>query len=89
VAKVVKTAYPDPSQFNKKSEYFDPKATSETPRWLAVDVAFVSKFKEVLSLQELKTDPFFADMVVTKKGVRLSVQPVSPKHFKRIVKMRT
>jgi predicted RNA-binding protein with PUA-like domain len=89
VAKVVKTAYPDPSQFNKKSEYFDPKATSETPRWLAVDVAFVSKFKEVLSLQELKTDPFFADMVVIKKGVRLSVQPVSPKHFKRIVKMRT
>jgi predicted RNA-binding protein with PUA-like domain len=88
VATVVKKAYPDPSQFNRNSEYFDPKASEESPRWVAVDVAFVFKFKELISLQELKDDSFFNDMVVTKKGVRLSVQPVSEKHFKRILKMR-
>ena len=85
VAEIVKEAYPDPSQFNKKSEYFDAKATEENPRWIAVDVAFVSKLKRFIPLHELQNDPFFSDMIVTKKGVRLSVQPVQEKHFKKIV----
>lgn len=84
IGKIVKSAYSDPSQFNKKSEYFDAKATEENPRWVAVDVAFVCKFKEPLTLQVLKNDSFFEDMLVTKKGMRLSVQPVATKHFKKI-----
>lgn len=89
VAEIIKAPYPDPSQFKSASEYFDPKATIENPRWTAVDVGFVEKFEEVISLHELKNDPFFDDMIVTKKGVRLSVQPVSEKHFKRVIKMST
>jgi predicted RNA-binding protein with PUA-like domain len=89
IAKVVKAPYPDPSQFNKKSEYYDAKATEEDPRWTAVDVAFVAQFKDVVSLAELKLDPFYADMLVTKKGMRLSVQPVQEKHYKRLSKHAT
>jgi predicted RNA-binding protein with PUA-like domain len=85
VAKVIKEAYPDPSQFNPKSPYFDAKSTKEDPRWVAVDVSFVQKFKNMITLTELKEQAFFADMLVTKKGMRLSVQPVAGKHFKRIV----
>lgn len=89
VAKVVKEAYPDPSQFDRTSKYFDAKSSKEDPRWVAVDVAFVSQFKNILTLAELKEDTFFADMLVVKKGMRLSVQPVAPKHFKKIVTLRT
>jgi len=85
VAKVVKEAYPDPSQFDPKSPYFDARSKKEDPRWIAVDVAFVQKFKKVVTLQELKENDFFSDMLVTKKGMRLSVQSVAGKHFKRIV----
>jgi predicted RNA-binding protein with PUA-like domain len=88
VAKVVKEAYPDPTQFNKKSEYFDPKTTKENPRWVAVDVAFVKKFKTLVPLQVLQNDPFFSDMLVTKRGMRLSVQPVAEKHFEKILSLK-
>jgi predicted RNA-binding protein with PUA-like domain len=88
IAKIVKGAYSDPSQFNKRSEYYDLKATKEIPRWVAVDVAFVSKFATLISLQELKLDPFFSDMLVVKKGMRLSVQPVQKKHFEKLAKRK-
>jgi len=89
VARVVKEAYTDPSQFDPASRYFDPKSTQENPRWVAVDVAFVQKFNQVLSLAALKENPFFKDMLVVKKGMRLSVQPVVEKHFKKIVTLRS
>jgi len=85
VACVVKEAYSDPSQFDTDSEYFDARSTRTEPRWVAVDVGFVSSFDQVYSLHELKSNPFFADMCVVKKGMRLSVQPVQPKHFKAIL----
>jgi predicted RNA-binding protein with PUA-like domain len=87
VAKVVKEAYPDPTQFDRRSKYFDPKSPKENPRWVAVDVASVSEFPSVLTLQELKHNSFFEDMLVVKKGMRLSVQPVAEKHFNKIVKL--
>jgi predicted RNA-binding protein with PUA-like domain len=86
-AKVIKEAYPDPTQFDKKGEYYDPKATPEEPRWSSVDVRFVSKFKHPVYLSDLKNDPAFADMIVTKKGNRLSIMPVHKKHFDRIIKL--
>lgn len=88
IGKIVKGAYPDPSQFDPKSQYFDPKATKENPRWVAVDVAFVSKLQKLISLSELKDDPFFSDMLVVKKGMRLSVQKVEKKHFEKIAKRK-
>ena len=73
---------PDPSQFNKKSKYFDSKATLEKPIWFCVEVSFVKKFNSVFSLSEIKKVPALSDMLVLKKGQRLSIQPVDSKHFK-------
>lgn len=88
VAKVVKEAYPDPTQFDTKNEGYDPKSTTENPRWSTVDVALVEIFKEPLTLAELKIDPVFTGMEVTRQGSRLSVQPVSEKHFKHVIALR-
>jgi len=87
LAKVHTEAYPDPTQFDKKSYKFDPKSSKENPRWDSVDLTFIKKFTEPVTLGELKLDPFFSDMLVVRRGMRLSVQPVSKKHYERIVKM--
>jgi predicted RNA-binding protein with PUA-like domain len=87
VAKVHRLAYPDPTQFEKKSEYFDPTAKKDDPRWLMVEVAFVEKFATFVSLDALKKDKSLAKMLVVQKGQRLSVQPVEKKHFDRVVAM--
>jgi predicted RNA-binding protein with PUA-like domain len=86
-AKVIKEAYPDPTQFKKKGEYFDPKATKDEPRWSCVDVRYVATFKTPVYLSELKNDPAFDDMIVTRRGNRLSIMPVSKKHYAKIIKM--
>ena len=85
--KIVKAAYPDPTQFDPKSEHPDPKSDPTSPRWLCVDVKFVDKFSKIVTLNELKSDPKFVDMSVIKKGNRLSIMPVSKKHFARILKI--
>ncbi len=89
LGKIAKEGYPDPTQFDKKSYKYDPKSKKEKPTWVSVDVRFVEKFKEPLTLGELKNDPLFKDMLVTKQGMRLSVQPVTEKHFKRICALRS
>ena len=80
-------AYPDPTQFDPKSEHSDPKSSKENPGWWCVDVGFESKFKKMVTLAELKIDSQFADMPVVKKGNRLSVMPISKKHFDVVVKL--
>ncbi len=87
VCKISREAYPDSTQSDKKSQYYDPKSKKEDPRWSMVDVSFVEKFKEPVSLQALKDDPELDGMRVTQKGSRLSVQPVDKAHFKRVLKM--
>ncbi|HZZ99706.1 MAG TPA: EVE domain-containing protein [Candidatus Paceibacterota bacterium] len=87
LAKVVSKAHPDVSQFNKKDEHFEPKATKIKPLWYCVDVAFVKKFKHPVLLEAIKKDPKLDGMMVRAKGSRLSVQPVSEKHFKHILEM--
>lgn len=87
VARVCKEAYPDHTQFDAKSKYFDPKSGKDKPRWEMVDVEFVAKFPSFVSLEQLKADPDLADMKVVQKGSRLSVQPVSKDHFEHVVKM--
>lgn len=84
IAKVASKAHPDPTQLNKKGEYYDPKATKEKPIWYCVDIAYVKKLKEPITLSELKIDPALDGMLVRARGSRLSIQPVSKKHFEHI-----
>lgn len=87
LAVVSKKAEPDKQQFDKKSEYFDPKATKEKPIWYCVQLGFDEKFKELVSLQDLRDNEKLQDMLVLAKGSRLSVQPVDKKHFEIVKKM--
>lgn len=87
LAKVSKLAAPDKTQFDKKSEYFDEKATKEKPIWFCVEVEYVEKFKHLVSLNELRENEKLADMLVLQKGSRLSIQPVDKKHFDIVKKM--
>jgi predicted RNA-binding protein with PUA-like domain len=77
LAAVATAAYPDPSQFDPRSKYFDPASSRENPRWVLVEVKFVRKLKRVITLEELKAQPALADMPLVRKGNRLSVMPVS------------
>ena len=87
LAKISKAAAPDETQFDKKSEYYDPKATKEKPIWFCVQLQFAKKFKNLVSLQELRDNPKLKDLLVLKKGQRLSIQPVTKEHFEIIKKM--
>ena len=87
IAKVVGNPYPDSTQFEPQSEYFDPKSTRENPRWWLVDFEFVARFNEVIPLDTLKQDPELCEMMVCQRGTRLSINPVSAKHFKRACKL--
>ena len=84
LAKVSKTSHPDPSQFDSKSEYYDPKATKENPRWFMVEVEFVEKFDHVVTLTEIKNTKGLDKMPLVQKGSRLSINPVAPSEFKII-----
>ncbi|MDP2804549.1 MAG: EVE domain-containing protein [Gallionellaceae bacterium] len=77
IAKVSVLAYPDATQFDAKNKYFDPKASSETPRWFNVDVQLVKKI-ELISLSALRGYPELANMRTLQKGNRLSITPVDP-----------
>jgi predicted RNA-binding protein with PUA-like domain len=84
IAEVVSGPYPDATQFDKKSPYFDAKASQETPRWISVDVKGVRKTR-LLSLAELRTIPDLEDMVVLQKGSRLSITPVTAGQWKKLM----
>jgi predicted RNA-binding protein with PUA-like domain len=85
IAKVATEAYPDPSQFDPKSKYFDPGSSRDKPRWMLVDVKFMRKLKRTISLKELQADPALDGMVLLRKGSRLSVQPVEAAHWEHIL----
>ena len=86
LAVVVGGPYPDATQFDKKSKYYDAKATPEQPRWISVDVKGTEKTR-LLSLAEMRTIPALEDMVVLQKGSRLSITPVTAAQWKAIVKL--
>lgn len=85
LARVVRDPYPDHTQFDPTSKYFDPSAKPHDPRWSMVDVEFVEKFARAFTLEELKADPALATMLVVRRGMRLSVQPVSADHMRHIL----
>ncbi len=84
IAEVVSGPYPDATQFDPKSPYYDAKATQEQPRWISVDVKGVRKTR-LLSLAEMRTLPQLEDMVVLQKGSRLSITPVTPAQWKHVM----
>ncbi len=84
IGKVMNDPYLDPTQFDRQDSHYDSKASKDKPIWTAVDIGFVSKLKEPLTLFQIKQDTTLADMSVTQKGSRLSVLPVSQKHFEYI-----
>jgi predicted RNA-binding protein with PUA-like domain len=87
VAQVASEARADLTQFDKKDEHYDPKASQEKPIWLAVDVSFKEKFPSPISLETIKADPALEGMLVRARGSRLSVQPVEERHFKHILNL--
>ena len=85
---VASAPYPDPTQFNRKSHYFDPKATREQPRWDMVDVRFERKFANVLALSTLKAnEERLEGLGVLQRGSRLSVLPVTPAQARELLRM--
>ncbi len=83
LARVASTPYPDPTQFDPASPYFDPKSTPASPRWLLVDVQVLQKTRN-LTLPELRADPELTEMLLLKRGNRLSITPVEPAHWRHI-----
>lgn len=86
LAKVASNAYPDETQFQPKSKYFDEKATHEQPRWMLVDVKLVKKIR-LISLAQMRDAPDLADMITLKKGNRLSITPVTAAEWKAVRKL--
>lgn len=86
VMKVVAKAGPDATQFDETSPYFDPKSTKADPIWACVEVGFVRKSGRLIPLEELRSMKALKDMVLLKRGSRLSVQPVTRKEFEAIQK---
>jgi predicted RNA-binding protein with PUA-like domain len=87
IAKVASKAYADPTQFDPESPYFDPKSAADDPRWMLVDLAFVRKLKRVITLTEIKELPGLEDMILTRRGNRLSIMPVEPAHWKLVLSL--
>ncbi|MCG8404594.1 MAG: EVE domain-containing protein [Phycisphaerales bacterium] len=87
LARVSRTAYPDHTALDKKSKYYDPRATKDKPIWMMVDIEFVERFPQVISLDTLKQTKGLEKMRVVQRGQRLSVQPVEAAHFQVIRKM--
>ena len=79
---VVSDAYPDPTQFDPKSDYYDPKSPKDNPRWLLRDVVFKEKFSRVITLNDLREIPGLEEMQVLRRGQRLSVMQVTEEEWK-------
>ena len=86
LATVASGAYPDATQFDRQSHYFDPKATTEAPRWVHVDVKLTRKTR-LLSLASMREAPALATMQVLRRGNRLSITPVTPDEWAAVVAM--
>ncbi|MFW6079112.1 MAG: EVE domain-containing protein [Gemmatimonadota bacterium] len=86
IARVVREGYPDHTAQDPESRYHDPKASPDDPRWFMVDVEFVERFDEPVTLKRIKAVPELGEMVLVNRS-RLSVQPVEPEEFDRVVAM--
>jgi predicted RNA-binding protein with PUA-like domain len=85
ICKVVKTAYPDYTQFERDGEYFDGRAKPDKPIWFMVDVAYVEGFENPVTLARMRAEPRLVGMALLRRGQRLSVQPVMPHEWKIVL----
>ena len=85
IARVASAPYPDPTQFDRRSPYFDAASKPDSPRWLLVDVQVLRTTRN-LTLAELRASPELQEMVVLRRGNRLSITPVEPRHWKIILR---
>ena len=87
IAEICTEGYPDFTAFDSNSKYFDPKSDIDNPRWIMVDLKPIKKMKNIVNLSDMRENPALEGMALLMKGQRLSVQPVSKKHFDIICQM--
>jgi predicted RNA-binding protein with PUA-like domain len=87
IAEIAREGYPDHFAFDPRHVYYDPKSDPESPTWLMVDLKFVERFPTIVSLETLKRTPGLEEMMVTKRGSRLSIQPVTKAEFEIVRKL--
>ena len=87
IVRVVKTAYPDFTAFEKGGEYYDPRSTPEKPKWMMVDVEYVEPLEHAVTLARMRAEPRLVGMPLLKRGQRLSVQPVMPHEWKIVLEL--
>jgi predicted RNA-binding protein with PUA-like domain len=85
--RIVREAYPDHTSWDPTSKYFDKKSSTENPRWLMVDVQFESEFARPVTLKKLRNIPELKEMFLLRKGMRLSIQPVTKEEFQLILSL--
>ena len=81
IARVASEPYPDPTQFDPDAKYYDAKSNPDDPRWILVDVEFVRKLDRPVTLADIKAHPGLDDMILTRRGNRLSIMPVDKEHW--------
>jgi predicted RNA-binding protein with PUA-like domain len=87
ICKIVKTAYPDFTQFEQDGEYFDGRAKPDKAIWFMVDVAYVEAFENAVTLARMRAEPRLVGMALLRRGQRLSVQPVMPHEWKIVLEL--
>jgi predicted RNA-binding protein with PUA-like domain len=87
ICKVVKTSYPDFTQFDRDGEYFDGRAKADKPIWYMVDVGYVEAFAHPVSLAAMRAEPRLVGMALLRRGQRLSVQPVTPQEWAIVLEL--
>lgn len=86
-AVVAREAYPDDTAWDPASKYFDPKCDPQNPRWVMVDIRFGQAFEGPLSLRDLRGNPLLKDMMLLRRGMRLSIQPVTQAEYEAVLQM--
>jgi predicted RNA-binding protein with PUA-like domain len=87
LAQIARAGYPDPFATKKGHRYYDEKSSADAPTWYTVDVAYVERFPAIVPLETLKTTAGLEQMLVTKKGSRLSIQPVTKQEYDIVVRL--
>jgi len=87
IARVSKVAFTDPTQFDSKSDYYDAKSDQQNPRWSCIEVSFVEKFKQVVTLTQLRENRKLRNLLILRPGNRLSVTPVEMSDYLEIKKL--
>ncbi len=90
IVRIVEGAYPDPTAFDPRNDHYDPGATRQNPRWYAVDVQLIRKFNALITLDQLRAHQSaeLAELVILRRGNRLSVTPVSKREWDFILALR-